>query len=144
MIGEVAPEMNSLIKRYATPSVRFTGYLPAERVAGWYRDSDVFAFPSVNEGLARVLLEAMAAGLTVVATKSSGAEDCITPGEDGTIIPARDVGALAHAILWHFENPAATEVMGKAARAKIEARFTVAKYEERMISIYNSLKPSTS
>jgi glycosyltransferase involved in cell wall biosynthesis len=139
LIGEVAPEMKSLIHQYTTPTVRFTGYLPSNRVADWYRDSDVFAFPSVNEGLARVMLEAMASGLPVVGTKSAGAEDCITPGEDGTIVPARDSGALAEAMLWHFRNREATEVMGKAARAKIEARFTVSKYEERMIRFYNSL-----
>jgi glycosyltransferase involved in cell wall biosynthesis len=138
LIGEVAPEMKSLIHRYATPNVTFTGFLPPNRVADWYRDSDVFAFPSVNEGLARVLLEAMAAGLPVVATRSSGAEDCVTTGEDGTIVPARDAGALAEAILWHSQNREATKVMGKAARAKIEAQFTVSKYEERMIRVYNS------
>jgi glycosyltransferase involved in cell wall biosynthesis len=138
LIGEVAPEMKSLIQKYATPNVTFTGFLPPSRVADWYRDSDVFAFPSLNEGLARVLLEAMAAGLPVVATGSSGAEDCVTPGEDGTIVPARDAGALAEALLWHSQNREATQAMGKAARAKIEARFTLSKYEERMICIYNS------
>ena len=90
MIGEVAPEMRSIIREYATASVTFTGLLPADSVRDWYRRSHVFAFPSVNEGLARVLLEAMASGLPVVATAASGAEDCLTPGKDGTIVPERD------------------------------------------------------
>jgi len=139
MIGEVAPEMSSLLRQYAIPNVTFTGFLPADSVRDWYRRSNVFAFPSVNEGLARVLLEAMATGIPVVATAASGAEDCVTPGEDGTIVPARDAQALALALLWHFENRDASREMGKAARATIEARFTVAHYEERMIGFYRSL-----
>jgi colanic acid/amylovoran biosynthesis glycosyltransferase len=78
----------------------------------------------------------------VVATAASGAEDCVTPGKDGTIVPERDCHALAEALLWHYENRDATREMGRAARAAIEARFTVAHYEERMIGFYHSLMQS--
>jgi glycosyltransferase involved in cell wall biosynthesis len=139
MIGEVAREMTSLIRDYAMPNVRFAGYLPADQVRDWYRRSDVFAFPSVNEGLARVLLEAMATGLPVVATAASGAEECVTPGKDGTIVPARDPHAMAEALLWHFENRDAIRAMGTAARLKVEEHFTIAHYEERVIGFYQSL-----
>lgn len=136
MVGQVAAEMNALIRVHASPGVRFEGYLPAERLAEVYRSADVFAFPSVNEGLARVLLEAMASGLPVVATDCSGVVDCVTPGVEGTVIPPRDVDALAQALLWHYQNRAVTREMGNAARARIEAQFTVAHYEERMIRAY--------
>lgn len=136
MVGEVAPEMGELIREFATGNVRFEGLLPAERLAEAYRTADVMAFPSVNEGLARVLLEAMASGLPVVATDCSGAEDCVTPGADGTVVPARDADALAKALEWHYENREATREMGRAARAKIEGGFTVEHYEERMIRTY--------
>jgi glycosyltransferase involved in cell wall biosynthesis len=139
MVGEVAAEMTPLVGEYATASVRLEGYLPANRLAEAYRETDVFAFPSVNEGLARVLLEAMASGLPVVATNCSGAEDCVTPGVDGTVVPARDVDALAEALLWHYKNREATRAMGKAARAKIRAQFTVPHYVERVIRTYQSV-----
>jgi glycosyltransferase involved in cell wall biosynthesis len=136
IVGDVAAEMTGLIREYGSASVRFEGYLPAERLVDIYRDSDLFAFPSVNEGLARVLLEAMATGLPVVATDCSGADDCVTPGVDGTVTPARDADALATALMWHYENREATKVMGRAARAKIESHFTIAQYEERMMCTY--------
>lgn len=139
LIGEVAAEMAGLIKKYTSASVRFTGFQPAEQVRNWYRGSHVFAFPSVNEGLARVLLEAMSTGLPVVATAASGAEDCVTPGENGTIIPGRDPHALAEALLWHYRHAEATRLMGYAARARVLSQFTVAHYEERMIAFYQSL-----
>ena len=136
LVGEVAAEMRPLIDEYAIASVRLEGYLPANRLAEAYGGADVFAFPSVNEGLARVLLEAMASGLPVVATNCSGAADCVTPGVDGTVIPARDVDALAEALLWHYENRDATRAMGRAAQAKIGAQFTVPHYVQRIIRAY--------
>lgn len=142
LVGQVAAEMKPFIQRYSLPNVKYAGHLPPHRVADCYRDSDLFAFPSVNEGLARVLLEAMAAGLPVLATTSSGAEDCVTPGSDGVIVPPRDPRALAEALVWHYENREATAAMGKAARAKVEGRFTVSHYEDRMIRVYDSLVPA--
>lgn len=139
MIGEVAPEMTSFLREYAMPNVTFTGYLPAAGVRDWYRRSNLFAFPSVNEGLARVLLEAMATGLPVVATTASGAQDCVTAGKNGTIVPARDPRSLAEALLWHFEHRDATREMGRAARNAVEAHFTVEDYEKRMTGFYGSL-----
>jgi glycosyltransferase involved in cell wall biosynthesis len=70
-------------------AVRTTGVLTPRELADLYRESDVFAFPSVNEGLAQVLLEAMASGLVVVASDLSGADDCVTEGRDGFIEVAR-------------------------------------------------------
>jgi glycosyltransferase involved in cell wall biosynthesis len=139
LVGAVAAEMTALIREYGSPSVRFEGFLPAERLIHVYQNSDLFAFPSVNEGLARVMLEAMATGLPVVATECSGAEDCVTPGVDGTVIPSRDADALARVLMWHYENRDATKTMGQAARVKIEAEFTMNHYEKRMIHTYLSV-----
>jgi glycosyltransferase involved in cell wall biosynthesis len=86
----------------------------------------------------------MSSGLPVVATELSGAKDCVTPGVDGTIVPARDPEALAEAILFHYNNPESTVAMGKAARAKIEQNFTVEHYIERNIGLYCSLVGSES
>ena len=136
MIGEVASEMRPLLQQFALPNVRLMGLLSPVEVADWYRRSHLFVFASVNEGLARVLFESMAAGLPVVATEASGARDCLTEGADGNIVPARNPDALAEAILWHYRNPEATIAMGKAARATIEQRFTVEHYIERIIGVY--------
>ncbi len=139
MIGSISRDIKAFLKRTVSPNVRYTGALPPAQVAEWYQKSHLLAFPSVNEGLARVLLESMSSGLPVVATELSGAEDCVTPGVDGTIVPARDPEALAEAILFHYNNPESTVVMGKAARAKIEQHFTVEHYVERSIGVYCSL-----
>ncbi len=143
MIGCISDDMKALLKR-VVPNVKYTGLLSPAQVAECYRKSHLLAFPSVNEGLSRVLLEAMSSGLPVVATELSGAKDCVTPGVDGTIVPARDPEALAEAILFHYNNPESTVVMGKAARARIEQNFTVEHYVERNIDLYFSLLGSES
>jgi glycosyltransferase involved in cell wall biosynthesis len=139
LIGEVAEEMRTFIVRWALPNVRLTGLLPAAEVAHWYGRSHLFAFPSVNEGLARSILEATACALPVVATELSGAEDCITSGIEGTVVPARDVDELAESILWHYENSEASAAMGVAARARIEREFTLAQYVDRALEMYRAV-----
>jgi glycosyltransferase involved in cell wall biosynthesis len=71
LVGEIKPEMSGLLATYADPTVRLTGELPQSKVAEYYRKSSVFVLPSANEGLAQVLLEAMASGLCVVTTNLS-------------------------------------------------------------------------
>jgi len=86
-----------------------------------------------------VLLEAMASGLPVVATDRTGAPDLITHGKEGFIVPARNVEALAEAILWCYRHPDETAAMGRAARAKVEQQFTLSHHAERQIALYRSL-----
>lgn len=144
LIGEIAPEMHRLLKQWALPNVRALGQVPQSDLAKGYRASHLFVFPSVNEGLARVLFEAMACGLPMIATERSGAEDCITQGIEGDVVPARSVEALAEAILWHYTNPEASAAMGNAARARIERQFTLPHYVDRVIGIYRAAVEKTS
>ena len=144
LAGEIRPEMNSLLETYADSSVRMTGFLPARELLQHYRESDLFVFPSVNEGLAQVLLEAMASGLPVVASDLSGAGDCVTHGMEGFITPARDVERLAEAILWCYQHREENLAMGRAARARIESQFTLSHYNQRMIAVYRSVAAASA
>jgi glycosyltransferase involved in cell wall biosynthesis len=139
LAGEVRPEMKELLETHADSSVRTAGFLTMEKLVQLYRESDLFVFPSVNEGLAQVLLEAMATGLPVVATELSGACDCVTEGKEGFIVPARDVDSAAQAIRWCYDHRHETQAMGLAARARIERQFTLDHYNQRMIVLYRKL-----
>jgi glycosyltransferase involved in cell wall biosynthesis len=138
LVGEIRPEINFLLRDSGGANVRLAGILPPEEVAKCYRESSLLVFPSVNEGFGLVLLEAMASGLPVAATDKSGAEDCITQGKDGFVVPARNVDALAETILWYFRHRDETLAMGRAARVKVEQQFTLSHYEERQIALYRS------
>ena len=139
IVGDLKPEMSSLLRTYADSSVRMTGIIQPQELAAIYRESDVFVLPSVNEGLAQVLLEAMASGLPLVASDYSGADELITDGKEGFIVPVRDVDRLAEAILWCYQHRDDLRVMGQGARAKIESQFTLEHYNQRQIALYRSL-----
>jgi glycosyltransferase involved in cell wall biosynthesis len=139
LVGEVKPEMKSIFEKFGSSNIRTTGTMTVGRVAECYRNSDLFVLPSVNEGLAQVLLEAMSSGLAVVASDRSGAEDCVTDGKEGFVVPARDVERLADAILWCYQHREETRAMGRAARARIESAFTLDHYNARQMAVYRDI-----
>jgi glycosyltransferase involved in cell wall biosynthesis len=139
LIGEVQPDIKSILQEFAGATIKVTGFQFPPHVAQHYRESSVFVFPSVNEGFGVVLLEAMASGLPVIAAEGTGADECVKNGEEGLIVPARSVEALADAILWFYKNPEETRAMGAAARARIESQFTLDHYNQRVISLYKHL-----
>jgi starch synthase len=85
-----------------------------------FQASDVFVFPSLIEGFALVILEAMASGLPVITTTNSGGGGIIVDGVDGFIVPIRDVSAIKERLVYLYENPDKRMEMGLAARKKAE------------------------
>jgi starch synthase len=138
LVGRVLPEMAKMLAE-DLPGIKLAGILTPEKVVELYQESNLFVFPSMNEGLSLALLEAMSAGLPVIACNDTGAEDCISPGKDGLLVPGRDEGALARAILWCYDHPDELRAMGAEARLKIEENFTLAHYQRRLLDFYKSL-----
>lgn len=102
----------------------------------------VFVLSSVSEGIALTLLEAMAAGLPVVATDVGGNREVVLPGETGTLVPATDPAALAAAILATLSDPIRAAAMGAAGRARAAQFFsldqTVREYEALYLRLLRS------
>jgi glycosyltransferase involved in cell wall biosynthesis len=84
---------------------------------------DLFVLPSFNEGMGRALIEAMAAGLPVIATKVGGIPALIEHGVNGLLVPSGDAQALADALRSILEHPDMARRLGEAARQSIGARF---------------------
>ena len=96
--------------------VRFTGFIPQKEVAEYLQSSSIFVLPSLSEGLPRSLLEAMACGMLIIATRVGGIPDVVTDGQNGFLIPPNDVGALSRAIRKALENPELVERVGNRNR----------------------------
>ena len=79
--------------------VRLLGKLSRSELADAMRRAHVFVFPSLFEGLAQVQVEALATGLPVIGTVSSGAEDLVHPGETGFVLTAGSIDELANCLL---------------------------------------------
>ncbi|MGH9379965.1 MAG: glycosyltransferase family 4 protein [Thermoanaerobaculia bacterium] len=81
--------------RAAFPDVVLTGYLPDERLAGWYAAADVFVFPSRTDTFGNVMLESLASGTPVAAYPVTGPRDVLRPGETGVLDDDLGRAALA-------------------------------------------------
>jgi glycosyltransferase involved in cell wall biosynthesis len=143
LVGRVLDEMNPLLQNCAKAQIKLTGILSADEVAATLQQSDLFIFPSMNEGLPLAVLQAMSAGLPVIACRGSGAEDCITPGENGIVVPGRNADALAEAILLCYRNRKELASMGRAARTRVEHEFTLSHYQDRLVRLYESVAGKT-
>ena len=99
------------------------------------RGLDCFALPSLAEGISNTILEAMASGLPVVATRVGGNADLMVEGLTGRLVPRADSAALAGAIAGYLADPAAARRHGKAGRQHVEQHFSL----ERMVRRYERL-----
>jgi glycosyltransferase involved in cell wall biosynthesis len=95
------------------------------RFLGWRHDVeeimpifDIFVLPSLNEGMGRVLVEAMAAGKPVVASQVGGIPDLVQHGENGLLVPPGDEQALAEAIRQLIDDPEKAKAMGRCGRQR--------------------------
>jgi len=116
--GRVVDDL-SIFKPFASqvtvrPSVSFPELLRA------YQQSDLFVFPSVAEGFAQVLLEALACGLPILSTTNTAAPDLIDDGIQGFIVEPRRPDLLAQRMQWAFEHPKQLNEMREAARRRAE------------------------
>jgi starch synthase len=100
--------------------VRFHGPVPPEILRGYFRNSDVLVLPSYFEGLALVVLEAMACGLPVIASDATGGAD-VVDASCGSIIPAGDPSALVEALRQTNADWQRWSDMRPAARRRAEA-----------------------
>jgi glycosyltransferase involved in cell wall biosynthesis len=73
--------------------------MPHAQLAQRLRSADIFILPSLEEGLARTSLEALACGLPIVVTPHTGSNDFVRPGVNGEIVPIRNARAIADAVL---------------------------------------------
>jgi glycosyltransferase involved in cell wall biosynthesis len=99
-------------------------------------DSDVFVLSSRSEGLPVSVLEAMAAGLPVVASDVGGLRELVVEGETGLLVPPADPEALAAALQGLLADRALRRRLGAAGRARAEARFDLAPFRRAHLEVY--------
>ena len=112
-------------------------WLPGERhdVPDILRGFDCFVLPSLAEGISNTILEAMASGLPVIATRVGGNPELVIEGKTGQLVPTGDPEAMAAALIAYARNPEQARAVGQAGRAEIERRFSM----EAMVAAYQGL-----
>lgn len=151
LLGEMQAEMQfvllgqgrdeAMLKQQAQKLNHVTFEGQVEDLTNYLAAMDIFAFPSRHEGLGSVLLEAMNAGLPVVASDVDGIPELVEQGVTGLLVPPNDARALAGAIETLAGDRAMRTRMGKAGQARA-AQFTPARMANAYIEIYRPLAPA--
>ncbi len=115
------------------------GTVSDDELGGWYGAADAFAFPSVKEGFGLVVLEAMAAGLPVVASDIPVFAEYLTDGSDALLAPAGDGAALAGALERLATDPALTRRLVPGGASVVD-RFTWEASARRHLEIYATVE----
>jgi mannosyltransferase len=119
--------------------IRLLGELPVADVPRWYQRISIYAFTSRNEGFGLTLLEAMGAGAALVAARAGAADKVIVDGDTGVLVPPGDVDALIAALEPLMRDPARAAEMGRKARARVEAEFSIDAEVARIAEVYRNL-----
>jgi glycosyltransferase involved in cell wall biosynthesis len=116
-------------------NVIFTGGLPFSELLEAYASADIFVLPSLKEAFSTVVLEAMAFGLPVVASRIPGIMEAVSE-ENGILVEKGEVDQLAEAILHLVENDRERKRMGANSRKRVLRYFTVRLAAEKHLEVY--------
>ncbi|MEP7318197.1 MAG: glycosyltransferase family 4 protein [Panacibacter sp.] len=119
--------------------VKLLGPKINSEVAELYNEADIFFLPSVSEGIANVVLEAMSMELPVVSTRCGGMEEVITHGKNGLLADVYDYNALAENLLQLFNAESLRKTLGAAARKRVTEQFEISMQAAKFEQVYKSL-----
>lgn len=128
---------DEVLQRGLDDVVSFLGY--RRDIQKLLQASDVFVFPTLGEGFGLVALEAMDAGLPVVASSVTSLPEIIVDGETGYLFPARDVQALKRCLVKLMGDPRLRMTLGEAGRQRARSRFSVGRMVEETKQVYEDL-----
>jgi len=145
--GPLRPRLEAMVKDYGWQSrVSFTGHVryASEELVRHFRQADICAHPSITvgglkEGIPGTIVEAMASGLPVVATRHAGIPAVIDDGEQGLLIPERDAGALAGALARVLTDPSQRQRLGEAAALRAATELDLRTRTKALEQIYDEL-----
>ncbi|MBY0508549.1 MAG: glycosyltransferase [Rhodospirillaceae bacterium] len=134
--GPLAPALKKQAEGLA--EVIFPGWVSPAELLRWMQGASALCVPSLtaaggdSEGLPTVVLEAMALGTPVIASRHAGIPEAVTDGADGLLVEPGDANALAAALKTVHDNPTAAHSMGPAARRTVEVRFNAQTQSRRL------------
>ncbi len=139
VIGSVCSDVLHLLPRAKLLTTFFLhGSMMQSDLKEWYQKADVFVLPSLQEGFAMVIGEAMAAGLCIISTDKSGSLELMQDGVHGFVIQAGKVDQLLDRLRWCINNPMIVHDMGRKS-LEIATAYSWQNYGERIFDVYKHL-----
>jgi glycosyltransferase involved in cell wall biosynthesis len=125
------------VQQAIAAGVIFAGRVPHEQLPAYYQIANVYVHSSRYEGVARVLMEALAAGIPVVSTDHLGADEVVRDEETGRLT-AHTAQALSAAVLELLDDPARAQAMGAAGQRDVLERFDYERQMDRVVETYRT------
>lgn len=142
--GSLAPMLRDKAEQLGISStIRFTGWLSPDELRRYYQAADLFVLPSHAEGMSNALLEAMACGLPVVASRVGGNEDVVVDGVNGYLVEPGKAAPLADAVARLLHDSGAASAMGLKGRELMESNYSMHPVTECYINLYHELSDSS-
>lgn len=131
-------DIKPLLARYQELNIEWSPPLPHTLLAERLRGADIFVLPSLEDGFARTVTEALACGLPAITTPNTGASDLIQPGINGEIVPIRDPQTIAEAI---FKWAEIVQVPGYQSRVMLDSNsLSFDHFEQEFLNQITALK----
>lgn len=128
-----------VIEKGLTKHVHFMGWVDRNGLVERYRQADLFVTATTWEGMPNTVLEGMACGLPVVATRASGLEELVREGVNGYLVNINDPGSLAERLALLINDPYERQRMGKESRKIAEREFAWENIAEQYLQIYRRI-----
>jgi len=135
LVGTIRPSFRSTLARYANQAT-YLGWVDYWQMHAQYARASVFVLPSLQEGSAKVVYEAMACARPVLVTTHCGA--IARDGVDGFVVPPRDVEALKDRLAYLHRHPERCKQMGQAARERA-LEYSTERYARELVEIYRRI-----
>jgi L-malate glycosyltransferase len=136
--GDLKQDLEHQIRRlHLGQHVVLAGFRPD--VLGLLKGLDLFVMSSVTEGLGSALLDAMAAGRPIVATRAGGIPEVVADGETGMLVPPRDSRALADAIRTLLRDPGRRARLAEGGRTRVRKLFSADRMVDGTLAVYERL-----
>jgi glycosyltransferase involved in cell wall biosynthesis len=136
--GPLRPALEAQIRAYALANTVFLHGATREPQTV-LRGCNIFVLPSLSEACSNVLMEALATGLPVIATRVGGNPGLVEEDRSGLLVPPADPSALAEAILRLLQTPALAARFAAAGRARAVAEFGMDRMLRRMEDLYRHM-----
>ena len=124
-------------------NVKFHGYVHHRKISDYYQRADVFILPSYNEGMSVATLEAMAAGLPIIVTKTGGSSELVVDGVNGYLFDWGDIDRLEKVLVDLVGNRVSLGRMGAASKARA-SQFSWTRAADQYIDLFEKLNPPQS
>jgi glycosyltransferase involved in cell wall biosynthesis len=140
LVGPMPSEIKLQNMIQSNPKIIYHGYIPENELPAVYNQCDVFVHPSLSDGWAMTVLQAMASGVPSIVSEMTGAKEVINDGVNGWIVPAGDPCSLYNTMLSAYNKKEELLNIGTNASASVQSGYSWEDYGDRLLHILNLIE----